>query len=356
MRFVSSANIHQKGFNVSLTDWFGTLFSRKLKVTAVAPPPAVPPKLPGAADEIREAILRGECPQGLTFKNISLAGVKTPFILPSGLRCFGLDLSNSAVSAIPADISVEFKLNLSGCTVLKELPSGLRTGSLVLNGCTSLSALPEGLAVSFLNLDGCANLAHWPESAVVEIGSLRARGCTALPGLPQSLKNLTNLDLAGCRKISSLPDGLRLSGWLDLADTAIVSLPPSLQNVRLRWRGVEINPQIAFFPETLSTAIILDEPNAEVRRVMLERRGLETFFKDATATILDQDTDAGGPRKLLKIPLPGDEDLVCVSLNCPSTGRHYLVRVPPGIKTCHAAVAWTAGFDNPNDYRPLVET
>lgn len=339
-----------------LTDLFGKVFAGKPQVPAPGAAPAGPPKLPGAADEIRAEILRGECPRGLTFKNVSLAGIKEPFKIPPGLRCFSLDLSNSAVSELPGDLSVEFKLNLSGCTELKELPAGIRTGSLVLDGCSSLSALPEGLAVNFLNLDGCTKLASWPESAVVEIGSIRARGCAALPGLPNSLKNLTNLDLAGCRKISCLPGGLVLSGWLDLADTAMESLPASLQNVRLRWRGVEINSQIAFFPETLSTATILEEPNAEVRRVMLERRGLETFFKDADATILDQDTDAGGPRKLLKVPLPGDEDLVCVSLTCPSTGRNYVVRVPPGTKTCHAAVAWTAGFDDPSDYRPLVET
>jgi hypothetical protein len=26
------------------------------------------------------------------------------------------------------------------------------------------------------------------------------------------------------------------------------------------------------------------------------------------------------------------------------------------MKTCRQAVAWTAGFDDPDDYRPLVET
>jgi hypothetical protein len=30
--------------------------------------------------------------------------------------------------------------------------------------------------------------------------------------------------------------------------------------------------------------------------------------------------------------------------------------VPPAMRTCHQAAAWIAGFDNPNDYRPILET
>ncbi len=51
-----------------------------------------------------------------------------------------------------------------------------------------------------------------------------------------------------------------------------------------------------------------------------------------------------------------DEDLVCVSLNCPSTGRRYVLRVPPAIDTCRRAAAWLAGFDNADDYAPVLET
>jgi hypothetical protein len=100
----------------------------------------------------------------------------------------------------------------------------------------------------------------------------------------------------------------------------------------------------------------MQERNAELRRVMLERMGYEAFLADAEAEVLDQDRDPGGDRRLLRVTLTGDEDLVCVSVICPSTGRQYLIRVPPAITTCRAAVAWIAGFDNPDDYRPLVET
>jgi len=41
---------------------------------------------------------------------------------------------------------------------------------------------------------------------------------------------------------------------------------------------------------------------------------------------------------------------------CPSTGRKYLLRVPPHIADCRAAAAWLAGFNNPDEYRPVQET
>src|SRR5262249_3556374 len=111
-----------------------------------------------------------------------------------------------------------------------------------------------------------------------------------------------------------------------------------------------------FHPESLTSDDILQERNAEVRRVMLERVGFERFVELSKAETLDTDTDKGGERRLLKVVMPSDEDLVCVSFSCPSRGRKYMLRVPPKWKTAHAAVAWIAGFDNPNDYKPIMES
>ncbi len=309
-----------------------------------------------AAPDWKRQLLRGELPAEEDLRSMDLSGEGGLTALPKGLRGFSLNLSNTGIAELPAELRIEFKLNLTDCAALTSLPRGLKTGSLVLRGCHALRTLPEDLEVSFLTLDGCANLEGWPESARVSVGSVSARDCVNLAALPATLQSLTNLDLRGCRRITNLPPGLRLSGWLDLAGTGIQSLPESLRGVRLRWRGVEINAQIAFFPETLTVAQILAEPNAEVRRVMLERHGVDNFMREADAHVLDEDTDPGGPRRLLRVPMPGDEDLVCVSLHCPSTARQYLIRVPPDIRTCHAAVAWTAGYDDPDDYHPLVDS
>jgi hypothetical protein len=34
----------------------------------------------------------------------------------------------------------------------------------------------------------------------------------------------------------------------------------------------------------------------------------------------------------------------------------YLIRVPPDTKSCRHAAAWIVGFDNPDDYHPIVKT
>ncbi|HLU11381.1 MAG TPA: hypothetical protein VK003_17030 [Oceanobacillus sp.] len=128
------------------------------------------------------------------------------------------------------------------------------------------------------------------------------------------------------------------------------------RQVGLEWRGVPIDERIAFHPETITHEEVLAETNAEKRRVLLERMGLEHFMREAQPEVVDTDRDAGGERKLLRIELQGEEPLVCLSVIDPSTGRQYMLRVPPEMTTCHQAAAWIAGFDNPDDYKPLVET
>jgi len=64
----------------------------------------------------------------------------------------------------------------------------------------------------------------------------------------------------------------------------------------------------------------------------------------------------GGIRRLLRIDLPGDEPFVGLVVFDPSTARQYVLRVPPDMTSCRQAAAWVAGFDNPDDYRPVVET
>ena len=80
------------------------------------------------------------------------------------------------------------------------------------------------------------------------------------------------------------------------------------------------------------------------------------FMSQAKAQVIDRDTDTGGKRELLRLPLERDEDFVCLSCSCPSTSRKYLLRVPPTMQTCHQAAAWMAGFDDPAKYKPVIET
>ena len=295
-------------------------------------------------------------PRDLRVRRLDLSGSWNPEHLLSGLSCYELDLKNTAVTAIPPDLRVEYRLDLQGCTGLRALPDGLRVGSLILRDCISLESLPHGLDVYFLDITGCTGIADWPRRGSIQVGRLTARGCAQLRTLPRWMTRLAQLDLRDCRNLAALPEGLVVTSWVDVAGTRIRTLPASLRGVQLRWRGVAVDERVAFRPELITAEEILAEPNAERRRVLLERMGYDTFLAHAHARTIDEDRDAGGPRRLLRVPMAGDEDLVCVSVLCPSTGRQYVIRVPPAMKTCHQAVAWIAGFDDPDEYQPLAES
>jgi hypothetical protein len=295
-------------------------------------------------------------PDHLRLTWLNLSGCSALRRLPAGLRCYELDLRETAIRSLPPDLRVDYRIDLSGCTELESLPPGLKVGSLVLRDCTALRGLPEGLDVYFLDISGCLSLATWPRQASVRFGRLSAIGCSQLTHLPEWLTELSQLDVSGCRGLTRLPEGLTVSSWLELADSGLRSLPASLRGVPLRWRGVPIDVRIAFQPETITVGEVLSEPNVERRRVLLERVGYEAFLSRAGAEVLDRDRDPGGERRLLRVRLPGDEDLVCVSVLCPSTGRQYILRVPPSMKSCRQAAAWVAGFDDPGQYRPVMET
>lgn len=295
-------------------------------------------------------------PAGMSVTRLTLAECDPLPALPAGLRCYELDVSNSSIQSLPEDIQVEFRLDLSNCTRLERLPSRLKVGSLILRDCLSLRSLPENLDAYCLDIAGCTSLTDWPDQGSVRIGGVNARGCSQLRSLPRWLSNLSWLNVRDCVSLTELPAGLHITSWIDLAHTQIRSLPEASKGVQIRWRGVPISARIAFHPETITTEEILKEPNAELRRVLLERMGYATFLSQANAQIIDEDDDPGGERRLLRVAMQGDEDLVCLAVYCPSTGRQYMLRVPPSMRTCHQAAAWIAGFDNPDEYQPLAET
>jgi hypothetical protein len=329
-----------------------------------------------AAEPIRVGPQTTELPSGLTAPALLAAGARNLKALPPLLNCGRIDASNctslatvgthlvtnelnvsgTAIEEFPGDLRVALRLEANQCSRLRRLPAGLKVGVLSLRECLALTALPAGLDVSFLDVSGCVSLEALPDDLRIEGGRLRVRDCPRLRGLPTRLGRLAQLDIAGCLNVTALPAGLVVSSWIDVGGSGVTALPSHLAGVGLRWRGVPIDERIAFRPETLSHEEVLAERNAERRRVMLERYGLDRFMADSAAETLDEDRDPGGPRRLLRLKLDGDEDLVCVTVVCPSTERQFVLRVPPNMRTCRQAIAWTAGFDNPHLYKPLIET
>lgn len=297
-----------------------------------------------------------ELPPDLYVTHLTLDNCSSLETLPRGLRCQALSLQGTPIKSLPDDIQVTRRLDLSHCDMLTALPDSLRVGELLLTGCTALRALPPALDVVHLDIAGCVGLTSFPAQGPAVMGSLNMSGCTRISELPAWLTFVAQLNIAGCSSLTTLPEHLTVSQWLDLMDTPITAIPARMKRTQLRWRSVAINEQIAFHPETLEVSEILNEVNTERRRVMIERFGNEAFMEKVNAELLDEDRDAGGQRRLLLVPLLGDEPLVGLSVLCPSTGRNYLLRVPPTMKSCRQAAAWIAGFDDPEKYFPLVET
>jgi hypothetical protein len=171
--------------------------------------------------------------------------------------------------------------------------------------------------------------------------------------LPEDL-TCESLDISDCVNLTGLPQGLHVTYWIEVAGCGITGLP-SGHGFALLWRGVSVTDRIAFEPQSMTGQDILQLDNAELRRVMIERIGYETFTEQVGGLVKDRDSDPGGERQLVQVPFDDDEPLVVLKVTCPSTGRIYVLRVPPYMRTCKQAAAWIAGFDNPNDYQPLVE-
>jgi len=87
--------------------------------------------------------------------------------------------------------------------------------------------------------------------------------------------------------------------------------------------------------------------NQELRSRALDRFGRERFIASAGAEIVNRD----GVNELLRV-----HDMVFVHVRDASTPRRYLLRVPPRMGTVREAIAWTFGFDSPDDYNPVQET
>lgn len=92
------------------------------------------------------------------------------------------------------------------------------------------------------------------------------------------------------------------------------------------------------------------------REHCIDVMGYPWLFSLASPRLVDFDLEVSGyPRRLLELPFPRESVVVAV-LTCPSTGKSTFLRVPPDMRTCAQAVAWSFGFDEPERYQPWQET
>ncbi|KAL1218397.1 Disease resistance protein RPS4 [Cardamine amara subsp. amara] len=142
------------------------------------------------------------------------------------------------------------RLNLKGCTSLKELPEEMKKMKnlvyLNLRGCTSLSSLPKIIMDSLktLILSGCSNLRTFEViSEQLETLYLNSTAIDVLPPAIGNLHRLIFLNLKDCVNLATLPDCL---GKLK-----------SLQEVKLsRCSNLKIFPDVKDIKENLRVLLL----------------------------------------------------------------------------------------------------
>jgi len=120
--------------------------------------------------------------------------------------------------------------------------------------------------------------------------------------------------------------------------------------------GVRVPEKVVLTPESITVQQIESEDNAEVRRVMIQRCGLERYLVDSGAEEIHRD-DFG---ILYRKDSPVDEPLVMVKIvnftpEPDGSFKDYFLRVPPEMERARQAVAWTFGKEE-NDYSPVLQT
>jgi hypothetical protein len=109
------------------------------------------------------------------------------------------------------------------------------------------------------------------------------------------------------------------------------------------WHGILVPRIVIEAPHEITSQMIDDEPNAEVRRVMIERYGYERYVSDGVLA----HEDATG-RLIKKRNAQGDEISVVSVVNGSKepdgTYKRYVLSVPPECKTAVEAVAWSYGM------------
>ncbi|MBI3925822.1 MAG: hypothetical protein HY319_09800 [Armatimonadetes bacterium] len=118
-------------------------------------------------------------------------------------------------------------------------------------------------------------------------------------------------------------------------------------------RGVRVAAEDVLHPERL-TDRRLRATSAEKYLAWAELLGVDRVLQQIPPRVVDQDRDAGGRWRLLRVEVRHQPPLQFVEVHCPSTGERHRLRVPPEIRSCRHAVAWTFGFET-DLYLPLYE-
>ncbi|UBF25037.1 hypothetical protein K9N68_25875 [Kovacikia minuta CCNUW1] len=101
------------------------------------------------------------------------------------------------------------------------------------------------------------------------------------------------------------------------------------------------------YPHQWQAKWLLEETNAELRRVLIQGIGYARICQELQANELDNWQDY----TLLKIDAEADvEPIVLLKMTCPSTNYIHVLRVPPDLQSAREAIAWINWGIDPEEF------
>ena len=106
----------------------------------------------------------------------------------------------------------------------------------------------------------------------------------------------------------------------------------------VRVLGAFVSMKYYLNPQDIPVSIIIKEQNASIRRAYLRLLGYGSFLQKLGGASIHKD----GDYELIKVNIPANfQPMLLLKVLCPSTGVYYTLRVPPNMRICKEAVAWT---------------
>lgn len=106
--------------------------------------------------------------------------------------------------------------------------------------------------------------------------------------------------------------------------------------------GVAVDEELVLTPaEKINPSILLKEKNAEVRREIVRKVGIERVVQKLGAEVIDKKDDY----ELLLLDLQDGRKREFLKMKNPSIGTYHVEGVPPGTKTVKEALTWRNGTD-----------
>ena len=100
-------------------------------------------------------------------------------------------------------------------------------------------------------------------------------------------------------------------------------------------------------PDRWQARWLLEEKNAELRRILIQAIGYNRICEELQATQLDSFREY----ILIKIDAVSNvEPIVLLKMICPSTGYTHVLRVPPNMESAREAITWVNWDIDPEDF------